>query len=110
MEKMELTIPKGCRKIIIEQDGDRIIATFAPSICFDEIVCEYTGRIEVLPGIGGLSVMWNDGDREGAIIANVRRKEHGKFEANNGLIYDNAVMFRDYVQYNQIKGLLDDTL
>lgn len=110
MEKMELTIPQGCRKIIIEQDGNRIIATFASSLCFDEIECEYTGQIEVLPSIGGLSVMWNDGDREGAIIANVKSKDYRKFEANNGLIYDNAVLFRDYVQFNQIKGLLDDTL
>ena len=66
---------------------------------------QYTHHSEELPGMGDLSVMWNDGAREYAVIATMEGYAGEKYKANNNHEYGNAIKFRDHLQYLDIRGI-----
>ena len=105
MRIAEIDVPKGCEKIYVDVEDGVLIFQYGYGINKKDIYNQYTHRQEELPGIGDLSVMWNDGVREFAVIATVEGHEGKKFRANNNHVYDNAVKFRDHQQYLDIRGI-----
>lgn len=105
MRIAEIDVPKGCDKIFVDLENGLLAVTYGSSINSREVFNQYTKQLEELPGFGDLSVMWNDGARESAVIATVELYEGKRFKANNNHVYDNAVKFRDHQQYLDIRGI-----
>ena len=105
MRIAEIDVPKGCDKIYVDVEDGVLMVQYASEINRRDVYNQYTHRKEELPGFGDLSVMWNDGARESAVIATVELYEGKRFKANNNHVYDNAVKFRDHQQYLDIRGI-----
>lgn len=105
MRIAEINVPKGCDKIYVDVEDGVLMVQYGSGINKREAYNQYTRRQEELPGIGDLSVMWNDGMRECTVIATVEGYEGKKFKANNNHVYANAVKFRDHQQYLDIRGI-----
>lgn len=104
--KKEIEIPKGCKKITIEVEGERVIVTYSSSINDREFLCDETGEVEELPKVGDFSIFWDNNEATFAIVANMSGKRpSGKWEASDNCIYDNAIKFRNYEQYLKVRGI-----
>ena len=105
MRIAEIDVPKGCNKIIVDVENEMLTITYGSVINKMEVYNQYTRHSEELPRIGDLGVMWNDGERECAIVATVEGFVGEKYKANNNHEYGNAVKFRDHQQYLDIRGI-----
>lgn len=105
MRIAEIDVPKGCDKIYVDVESGVLIVSYGSGINKREVYNRYTRHSEELPGMGDLSVMWNDGARECAVIATVEGFAGEKYKANNNHEYRNAVKFRDHQQYLDIRGI-----
>ena len=100
------TIPKECRQISVEAEGNCLIITFEPEVEGD-FHCEETDHIESVPLKGDLSIFWESEDCKSAIIG--RMDGHSidddgsiLYQAANGIWYENAMRFRSYEQYETL--------
>lgn len=105
MRIAEINVPKGCDKIYVEVLDGALFVTYGSGINKREVYNQYTQHCEELPGMGDLSVMWNDGARECAVIATMEGFVGEKYKANNNHEYGNAIKFRDHQQYLDIRGI-----
>lgn len=105
MRIAEIDVPKGCTKIFLDLENGMLTVSYGSGINGREFFNQYTKQFEELPYMGDLSVMWNEGKRECAIIGTIDRYEGVNFRANNGSVYMNAVKFRDLQQYLDIRGI-----
>lgn len=100
-----IDVPKGCTKIFVELEDGKLIVTYGSTINSKEFFCKETGHMEEVPGVGDFAVMWIEGERALAIVANVHGLgKSGKFHGADGCRYDHAIKFRNYEQYLKIKG------
>lgn len=100
-----IKVPEGCKEIFVDVEEGALMVTYGSQINKREVYNQYTRHSEELPGMGDLSVMWNDGARECAVIATVEGFAGGKYKANNNHEYGNAIKFRDHQQYLDIRGI-----
>ena len=105
MRIAEIDVPKGCDKIYVDVEDGVLMVQYASEINRRDVYNQYTHRKEELPGIGDLSVMWNDGMMYCSVISTVEGHEGKKYKANNNHVYANAVKFRDHKQYLDIRGI-----
>jgi hypothetical protein len=105
MRIAEIDVPKGCDKIYVDVESGVLVVSYGSGINKREVYNQYTRHSEELPGMGDLSVMWNDGARECAVIATVEGFAGEKYKANNNHEYRNADKFRDHQQYLDIRGI-----
>jgi len=103
--KKEIEIPKGCKKITIEVEGERVIVTYSSSINDREFLCDETGEMEELPKVGDFAVLWDGDRRDEAVVANCKNIKKRTWEASNTLHYENAIKFRNYEQYLRVRGV-----
>lgn len=100
-----IDVPKGCDKIWVDLEDGMLTITYGYGSNKREVFNQYTKQLEELPGIGDLCIMWDDDERDCAIIGTINRYEGDSFRGNNGCLYMNAVKFRDYQQYLDIRGI-----
>jgi hypothetical protein len=100
-----IKVPEGCKEIFVDVEEGALMVTYGSQINKREVYNQYTRHSEELPGMGDLSVMWNDGAREYAVIATVEGFAGEKYKANNNHEYRNAIKFRDHQQYLDIRGI-----
>ena len=103
--KKEIEIPKGCKKITIEVEGERVIVSYSSSINDREFLCEETGEMEELPKMGDFAVLWSDKKRNGAVVGNVMSVDREGFIGNDNYHYKKAIKFRNYEQYLRVRGI-----
>lgn len=104
--KKEIEIPKGCKKITIEVEGEKVIVTYSSSINDREFLCEETGEVESLPSVGDFSIFWDNNEATFAIVANmIEKRPNEGWEASDNCVYDNAIKFRNYDQYIKVRGV-----
>lgn len=103
--KKEIEIPKGCKKIIIEIDDERMLVTYSSGINDREFLCDETGEMEELPGIGDFAIFWGDNSREKAACMNLKGKIEPFYIASDGMPYPRAIKFRNYEQFLKVRGV-----
>ena len=103
--RKEIEIPKGCKKITIDVEGERLIVTYSSSINNREFLCDETGEMEELPKVGDFAILWNDMNRSGAIVGNVAMIHPEYFRGVDNYQYGRAIKFRNYEQYLKIRGI-----
>ena len=103
--KKEIEIPKGCKKITIEVEGEKVIVTYSSSINDREFLCEETGEVEELPKVGDFAVLWSDEKRNGAVVANVMSVDREGVIGNDNYHYKKAIKFRNYEQFLRVRGI-----
>lgn len=109
MRKEKFPLPSGCQSVELEFDYANKLSkiTFSdynPS----EKYLAITGHVEETPNDGELSILWDDDCPGKAVIAYLRTMEIGlakiEYTAENNTVYENAIRFRDEVQYQKILG------
>lgn len=102
-----IDIPKGCTQVCVDLETDgKVIVSYASSSNSKEFLCEETGEMEEIPGIGDFAICWDMTDRQYAVAINVGGKnEDGLFIGSDGLRYGRAIKFRNYEQYLKVKGI-----
>ena len=108
MRLTEITVPEGCNKIYIDVEDDRLIISYASNPQNREFHLSFTGRMEERPKIGDFAIFWNNGYRELAICSNLKGMKSEGYIGNDGLVYEQAIKFRDYTQYLEVKGVYED--
>lgn len=98
-----IDVPKGCDKILVDLENGMLTVTYGSGI--HKVFNQYTRHLEELPGIGDLCVMWNDAERDCAIIGTLESKSGDLYKGNNKCGYANAIKFRDHQQYLDIRGI-----
>ncbi|MCI1681417.1 MAG: hypothetical protein LKI39_02550 [Bacteroides sp.] len=104
--KQTFSIPEGVNKITLEIDRGMAIITIGKMEPL-EFESEITGELEQKPIVGNLCILWNDDDRENAIIAKLQDWENdGQAKAYKGANrwYHNAIRFRNGEQLDAILG------
>lgn len=105
--KQDIEIPKGCRKIHIEVEDGKLTVFYGSRINSREFLCEETGELEERPGIGDFSIFWNHEERSCACCANYGTMVDGMYSSSQGIMYDEAIKFRDYQQFLQVRGIYE---
>lgn len=105
MRIAEIDVPKGCDKIFVDLENGMLTVTYGSGTNKREVFNQYTKRLEELPGIGDMCILWNDEARDCAIIGTLENKTGNLYKGNNKSEYMNAVKFRDYEQYLDIRGI-----
>lgn len=105
MRIAEINIPKGCKRLFIDQEENGIVITYDSKINTNEFYCKETMQMEERPGKGDFSIFWCNDERERAIVACLDEESNGKYYANDDVDYDNAIKFRDYEQYLTLRGI-----
>lgn len=100
-----IDVPKGCDKIWVDLEDGMLTITYGSASNEREVFNQYTRHIEELPGIGDLCILWNDENRHEAIIGTLEQMAGVLYIGNNSYEYTNAVKFRDYQQYLDIRGI-----
>lgn len=107
-------MPKGCDKIYVDLEDDRVIVSYGSKANETGYMCKETGEHEIYPRLGDFSIFWNDGEKDEAVCANFRGRhileEKRSFKASNGKLYDNAIKFRNLEQYLMVRGIYDDEI
>ena len=105
--KEKFPLPSGCQSVEIEFDYANKISNISFS---GYNPCEeyhaITGHFEEAPQEGDLSILWDNNQLDMAIIAHLKSSELGivkiEYTASNNTVYENAIRFRDEVQYQKI--------
>ena len=105
--KQEIIIPSGCKRIVIEMDGGKMLVNYFSDFSPREIMCAETGEKEELPMMGDFSIFWNNGYRHQAIVANLKQYSGRDYMANNGDLFHNAIKFRNYEQFMALRGIYE---
>ena len=105
MRIAEIDVPKGCDKIFVDLENGMLTVSYGSTTNKREVFNQYTRHLEELPGIGDLCILWNDEARDCAIIGTLENKTGDLYKGNNKSEYVNAVKFRDYQQYLDIRGI-----
>ena len=108
MRIAEIDVPKGCDKIFVDLENGMLTVSYGSTTNKREVFNQYTRHLEELPGIGDLCIMWNDENRDEAIIGTLEQKAGVLYIGNNSYEYKNAVKFRDQQQYLDIRGIYDE--
>ena len=108
MRIAEIDVPKGCDTIFVELENGMLTVSYGSRTNKREVFNQYTRHLEELPGIGDLCIMWNDENRDEAIIGTLEQKAGVLYIGNNSYEYKNAVKFRDQQQYLDIRGIYDE--
>ena len=103
--KKEIEIPKGCKKITIEVEGERVIVSYSSSINDREFWCDETGEMEELPKVGDFAILWDSDRRDEAVVMNCKTIKGRLWEGSNTLQYERAIKFRNYEQYLRVRGI-----
>lgn len=103
--KKEIEIPKGCKKITIEVEGERVIVSYSSSINDREFLCDETGEVEELPKVGDFAILWDASRRDEAVVMNCKKIKGRLWEGSNTLHYEKAIKFRNYEQYLRVRGI-----
>lgn len=107
MRKEKFPLPSGCQSVEIEFDCANKISnisfsSYNPCENYNTI----TGHIEEISQEGDLSILWDNDHPDMAIIAHLKSIELGvvkiEYTASNNTVYENAIRFRDEVQYQKI--------
>lgn len=106
MRLTEITVPEGCRKIYVDVEDDKVVVSYASSVNNREFYSSFTRSMEERPGTGDFCVMWNNEARSLAVCVNLKTATGGGWLGSDGVLYDQAVKFRDYKQYLDIKGVV----
>ena len=113
MRIADINVPRGCEKIFVDIEDDKVIVSYGSKTNDKEFYCAESEENETLPRIGDFSIFWNDKERNDAICANFRGKSYTKdrvgYRTSSGMLYDNAIKFRNLDQYLKIRGIYDDT-
>ena len=83
MRIAEIDVPKGCDKILVDIENGILSVTYGSGTNRREVFNQYTRHLEELPGIGDLCVMWNDRERDCAIIGTLENKTSDLYKGNN---------------------------
>lgn len=105
MRIAEIKVPKGCDVILVDLENGGLMVTYGSSINKREVFNQYTMRLEELPGIGDMCVMWNDEERDCAVVCTMKDRVGQMYRGNNKCDYGNAVKFRDNQQFLEIRGI-----
>lgn len=106
--KKYVDIPKGCKRIRIDVDEERVTVSYLGSENVDAFYCEETDDEEERPKTGDFAVFWSKGERWAAVCANyVGKPGDESYIASDGGCYDEAVRFRSYEQYLRVRGVCD---
>lgn len=106
MRITEITLQEKCKKITIDKLGNEIIIKFE-SEDFNDFECAITGRTESYPDINDMAIFWNDKKEREAMVGVVkdydipRGEKETFYKANDGIEYNNAIKFRDNIQFEQ---------
>ena len=103
--KKDIVIPEGCKRIQIEIEDGRLTVYYDSNMNDRVFLCNETRAQEERPGIGDFAIFWNDNAKNRAICGNVVEKKKGKYLASDGYLYDNAIKFRNYEQYLNVRGI-----
>ena len=103
--KKEIEIQKGCNRITIDVEGERIVVSYSSSINSQEFLCDETGEREELPKVGDFAILWNDIKRSGAVVMNVAMVGIGYFRGVDNYQYGRGIKFRNYEQYLKVRGV-----
>lgn len=109
MEKKEIKIPNGCKRIQIDVENGLMEVMCESAINDKYIDCEETGDSEERPSVGDFSIFWDKDNRDAAICAHldgISRK--GFFRSSDGSVYDEAIKFRNNDQYLKVRGIYED--
>lgn len=103
-------IPPECSHMSVDAYDDKLVITFEPEN-YGDFHCELTGRVESVPSIGDLAVLWDDKNRRAAIIAhlvddNTNTGDVSPYQAANEQWFNHAARFRSEEQYKLISGRL----
>ena len=103
--KKEIIIPDGCKKIQIEIEGNCLSVYYESNMNDRVFLCSETRGQEERPGVGDFAIFWNDNCKDRAVCANMSGKKGGKYVSSDGYVYDNAIKFRNYEQYLNVRGI-----
>lgn len=106
--KKDIEIPTGCKKIHIEVEEGKISVSYFSKVNGDEFLCDTTCEVEARPGYGDFSIFWNNGERSQAHCANYVGMVDGFYQSSQGVMFDEAIKFRDYKQFLLIRGIYED--
>ncbi len=98
-------MPKGCNKIYVDVESGMLVVSYGSGINKREVYNQYTQHTEELPGIGDLCILWDDENRNEAIIGTLEQMAGVLYIGNNSYEYKNAIKFRDHQQYLDIRGI-----
>lgn len=105
MRIAEIDVPKGCDRIFVDLENGMLTVSYGSTTNKREVFNQYTRHLEELAGIGDLCILWNDEARDCAIIGTLENKTGDLYKGNNKSEYVNAVKFRDYQQYLDVRGI-----
>ena len=109
MEKKEIKIPNGCKRIQIDVENGLMEVLYESAINEKYIDCEEKGDSEERPSIGDFSIFWDRSNRNNAICAHFDGKSmKGLFRSSDGCVYDEAIKFRNNDQYLRVRGIYDE--
>ena len=108
MEKKEIKIPNGCKRIQIDVENGLMEVLYESVINEKYIDCEETGDSEERPSIGDFSIFWDKNNRDAAVCAHFDgMSKNGFFKASDGCRYDEAIKFRNNEQYLRVRGIYE---
>ena len=105
MRLTEIDVPEGCKKIYVDIEDGQVSVYFASKNEGNEFFCRETGQMEERPSVGDFAVFWNKEFNPLAVVANLNTPTGNGWMGSDGVLYDEAVKFRDYKQYLAIKGV-----
>lgn len=99
-----IKVPKGCDTIHVEMKEFGVL-TFIYESSEKEFLCKETGVMEEKAGMGDFAILWDEGKRDSAVVANVvRYDQEGRVLGSDGWTYDKAIKFRNYEQFLKVRG------
>lgn len=104
MEKKEISIPEGCKKIQISIEKGVMTVLYESNISQKVFECPETGETEERPGIGDFCIFWNRNFRSRAFCANFETMEGRCYKSSDGYRYEEAIKFRNYEQFLKVRG------
>ena len=109
MEKKEIQIPNGCKRIQIDIENGLMTVLYESAINEKYIDCEETGDSEERPSMGDFSIFWDRNNRNNAICAHFDgMSREGWFKSSYGRCFDEAIKFRNNEQYLSVRGIYED--
>lgn len=70
--------------------------------------CPETGDTEERPSVGDFCIFWNKGDRNGACCAHFDKMVADRYMSSEGIVYQEAIKFRNNEQYRNVRGIYED--
>lgn len=109
MEKKEIKIQNGCKRIQIDIENGLMTVNYESAINEKYIDCEETGDSEERPSMGDFSIFWDKNNRDAAVCAHFDgMSKNGFFKASDGSRFDEAIKFRNNEQYLSVRGIYED--